>query len=243
MRSKRPDPAHAEGQRTWLARWLLAVALSSVLAGSLFTANALAAGLGPTLGNAYPLDAIERVGPLRGPSSCHPKQLVFYRGTHLKLDPPSLVFEPFVARLERFEATLAEIGVQVYGRAPSQMAHVGTYVCRTVEPQQWHLSEHAFGNAIDVTAFRFPPLDRLTSDAASRALPRRLKGAFTLSVLADYYPARPATEASERHQRFFALLNRALRERALFRTAIGPADARHRSHLHLDMAPWPYLKL
>ncbi len=241
----RSQGARAAGtpRSAWLAPLLLLACVALCSAGLLQSANALAAELNPTPDSAYPLDAIERVGTLRGPSSCHPKQLVFYRGTRLKLEPPSLVFEPFVARLKRFEATVAEIGIQVYGRAPSQMLHVGTYVCRTVEPQQWHLSEHAFGNAIDVTAFRFPPQASVAADAASRALPRRLKGAFTLSVLADYYPARPATETSDRHQRFFALLNRALRERALFRTAIGPADARHRSHLHLDMAPWPYLKL
>jgi len=242
MRFER-DQSHGSFRRFRLGSLLLSACFATCLAALLLSANGLAAELSPTQDDAYPLDGIERVGSLRGSGSCHPKQLVVYRGSRMKLEPPSLVFEPFVARLKRFEAAVSEIAIQVYGRAPSHMLHVGTYVCRTVEPQQWHLSEHAFGNAIDVTAFRFPPQARVALDAGNAALPRRLRGAFTLSVLADYYPSRPISEIGERHRRFFALLNRALRERALFRTAIGPADARHRSHLHFDMAPWPYFKL
>jgi len=193
---------------------------------------------GAALAFDYPLDAAPRAAAPKGPAVCRPKQLVQYRGTRVKLEPPSPVFEPFVGRLQRFEETLVEIGTRVYGRAPAAMVHVGTYVCRNVEAEQSHLSEHAFGNAIDVTAFRFPALDSAASKTSR--LPRALRSAFTVSVR-SYRSTRGA--AGERHRRFFLELSQALREEGLFRTAIGPADARHRSHLHLDMAPWSYVRL
>ena len=207
------------------------------------TAISTGAELEPRQALEYPLDDVARTAPSGGPASCRPKQLVLYRGTALKLEPPSPVFEPFVQHLKRFEDTVVEIGERVYGRAPVKMVHVGTYVCRNVEPERAHLSEHAFGNAIDVTGFRFPAVDPAHENATTKKLPASLRGAFTVSVLADYYPARPMTVASDRHLRFFNALSHALRERELFRSAIGPSDSRHRSHLHLDMAPWPYVRL
>lgn len=225
-------------------RWSqLACAALVATAVACLTASSTGAELVHARLRAYPLDLIARTAAPSGASLCHPKQLVYYRGTRLKLEPPSPVFQPFVARLQRLEETLVEIGVQVYGRAPVKLVHVGTFVCRNVEPERSHLSEHAFGNAIDVTGFRFPALDPKAQNAGTRDLPPRLRGAFTVSVRADYYPTRPTTAAGERHRRFFDALNAALREGDLFRTAIGPADSRHRSHLHLDMAPWPYVRL
>lgn len=213
-----------------------ALAASCVL---LATAQTSATELEPAL--AYPLDSVTRQAAPRGPAVCRPKQLVQYRGKRVKLEPPSPVFEPFAERLQRFEDTLIEIGVRVYGRAPVRMVHVGTFVCRNVEAEQSHLSEHAFGNAIDVTAFRFPALDAAAAKASK--LPRSLRSAFTVSVLGSYRASGARSAAAERHHAFFEALGRALRERGLFRSAIGPADSRHSSHLHLDMAPWPYVRL
>lgn len=188
----------------------------------------------------YPLDATARTALPKGPATCRPKQLVQYRGKQVKLEPPSPVFEAFAERLQRFERTLVEVGTRVYGRAPVRLVHVGTYVCRNVEAEQSHLSEHALGNAIDIIAFRFPALD---AAAAKRStLPRSLRGAFTVTV-GSYRGGRARSAASERHREFFELLGQTLREGGLFRTAIGPADARHRTHLHLDMAPWSYVRL
>jgi hypothetical protein len=181
----------------------------------------------------YALDSAPRVG-----DACHPETLTVYRGTWLRIDPPSAVAPPFAARLEQFEVKLAELGQRVYGRAPDRILHVGTYVCRPSASQK--LSEHALGNAIDVTGFHFPAL---TGNGAGAELPPALRRAFTITVLRDYVPPARATPVSETHHRFFSLLRSELLRHELFRGVIGPPDPDHRTHFHLDMAPWPYERL
>ena len=195
----------------------------------------------PFASDEYELDRIDRSPQANQGNPCHPERLAPYRGTWLRLAPPSAVAPPFAARLERFEVTLTEIGHRVYGRGPSQLEHVGIYACRAVERRTTRLSEHALGNAIDVTALRFPALSSEQSRVS--ALPPELRRSFTLSILGDYLPPARSTAISERHQQFFALLRQALREHELFRGVIGPPDSEHRTHLHLDMAPWPYERL
>jgi hypothetical protein len=73
-------------------------------------------------------------------------------------------------------------------------------------------------------------------------LPPRLRSSFTVTVFHDYAPAR-STLVSEIHQRFFAQLIQALSDCRPFRGMSGPPDPDHRTHLHLDMAPWPYRRL
>ncbi len=109
---------------------------------------------------------------------------------------------------------------------------------RTAPPA---LSEHALGNAIDVTGFYFPALP--VASAKKTQLPPRLRAAFAVTVSRDYLAPERPTPVSELHQRFFALLRQALRENGLFRGVIGPPDPAHRTHFHLDMAPWAYRRL
>ena len=185
--------------------------------------------------------------------NCGSQQLSVYGGTRIKLEPRITAAEPFQARVARFEELVARLGQEVYGRAPSRILNAGAYACRRVEHRQGRVSEHAFGNALDVTGFRFPALP--TGRSASRngaaevvqwdqALPKPLQRAFTLTVLRDYPPQSGVSEeVALRHREFFEKLARALRSTKLFRSAIGPADPRHRTHLHLDMGPWTYLDL
>lgn len=210
----------------------MAMSAARLLSLSLFAAGCTLADLRSLRGDEYALDAQSRSG------ACHPEALISYRGTWLKLEPPSAVAVPFAARLERFEEKLAALGHRVYGRAPSQILHVGTYACRATENHAARLSEHALGNAIDVTGFRFPALTQPAPE-----LPPQLRGAFTITVLRDYLPPEKPSATSAVHQRFFALLAAELREHELFRGVIGPPDPDHRTHLHLDMAPWPYERL
>jgi hypothetical protein len=192
-------------------------------------------------GNGYALDSIDRTPQSTNAPRCHPEALIRYRGTWLKLEPPSEVAPPFAQRLEQFEQLVTQIGHQVYGRAPGKILHVGTYVCREVADRTARLSEHALGNAIDVTGFYFPALP--VASAKKSSLPARLKAAFTVTVIRDYSAPAQVTALSEVHQRFFAQLARALREGELFRGVIGPPDPAHHSHFHLDMAPWTYRRL
>jgi hypothetical protein len=210
--------------------WLLGLALSSCTWAEL---NQLA-------GEPYTLDAVDRTPKESGPR-CHPESLIRYRGTWLQLEPPSPVAPPFASRLERFEELLMQLGPQVYGRAPTKILHAGTYACREVAGRPEHLSEHALGNAIDVTGFLFPALPAASAQKAQ--LPPRLRGAFTVTVFRDYEPPPHPTEVTAYHQRFFARLTRELKQGDVFRGVIGPPDSAHRTHLHLDMAPWTYRRL
>ena len=208
---------------------------------SLITASCTLAELNRLGGDSYALDSVDRTpGPESGPR-CHPELLVSYRGTWVKLEPPSRVAPAFAPRLEQFEERLVEIGQRVYGRAPKKTLHVGTYACREVADRSTRMSEHALGNAIDVTGFHFPALP--VALAKQSSLPTRLKGAFTVTVFRDYVPPERATPVSEVHQRFYAELRQALSEHELFRGVIGPPDPAHRTHFHLDMAPWAYRRL
>lgn len=223
----------------------------AVLAG-LAVAGCSTAEYRTFLGDPYELDDLERSGPLE----CHPERLSSYGGTRIKLEPRASMAQPFKVRVARFESLVAELGQEVYGRAPIRILNAGAYACRRVEHNQQRVSEHALGNALDVTGFRFPalpppaarPTDARPSDpdVARRpgSLPKKLTRAFTLSVLEDYPQDAPATdEVARKHHEFFEKLARALRASNLFRVAIGPPDPRHRTHLHLDMAPWTYRKL
>jgi hypothetical protein len=192
-------------------------------------------------GEPYALDSVDRTPSIDGGPRCHPESLIRYRGTWLKIDPPVQIAPPFAPRLERFEELLVQVGQRVYGRAPTKILHVGSYVCREVADRGARLSEHALGNAIDVTGFYFPSLP--AASAKTSSLPARLQAAFTVTIFRDYVPPRTTTPVSELHQRFFARLTQALYDSDLFRGVIGPPDPAHRTHFHLDMAPWPYRRL
>ena len=208
---------------------------------SLITSSCTIAELNRLVGESYALDAVDRTPRANSGPRCHPESLIRYRGMWLKLEPPSQVAPAFAPRLEQFEEQLVQIGQQVYGRAPVKILHVGTYACREVADRTARLSEHALGNAIDVTGFQFPALP--AASVKTSPLPPRLRSAFTVTVFRDYVPPERPSAISDVHQRFFAQLRRVLNERELFRGVIGPPDPAHRTHFHLDMAPWPYRRL
>jgi hypothetical protein len=191
-------------------------------------------------GDPYALDELPRNATPDGGIECHPELLLSYRGDHVRLEPPALIAEPFRERLQRFERAISEIGVAVYGRAPNRILHAGAYACRPIAHRQERLSEHALGNAIDVTGFRFPAL---TKSHGAFELPPRLRAPFVVTVARDWNGNESGGETARRHRQFFEALAQTLRERPLFRSAIGPADPNHRTHLHLDMAPWSYVRL
>jgi hypothetical protein len=208
---------------------------------SLITASCSLAELNRLSGDSYALDSVDRSPAPENAPRCHPELLTSYRGTWIKIEPPSQVAPAFAPRLEQFEERLVQIGQKVYDRAPTKILHVGTYACRELADRTTRLSEHALGNAIDVTGFQFPALPVALTKQSQ--LPTRLKGAFTVSVFRDYLPPAQATAVSGFHQRFFAELRRAFSEHELFRGVIGPPDRAHRTHFHLDMAPWAYWRL
>ena len=70
------------------------------------------------------------------------------------------VHPAFRERLRRFEVVVHSVAMEIYGRAPRKIVHMGTFNCRRIRRFPHLISEHGLGNAIDVAGFDFGPLDR-----------------------------------------------------------------------------------
>jgi hypothetical protein len=145
----------------------------------------------------------------------------------------------FVPRLQRFEEVVRDVAVEVYGRAPRKIRHAGTFACRPVRRRATRISEHAFGNAIDVAAFEFGPARR--GQALPEGAPGSLRRSFAVRIDRHWSPGPRARTADHMHSRFLLVLTQRLGDRDdTFRGMIGPAHPDHRGHLHLDAGPYRY---
>jgi hypothetical protein len=179
--------------------------------------------------DSYPLDDLDRVPPPKPKKLvCSPKDLVAYAGKLVRFDSAAQVSPLFVPRLERFEAIVRDVGTEVYGRPPRVLHQLGGFACNTT-PRGW-ISEHAFGNALDVDGFTFPALAK--GDAPD--VPSKLRGPIRVRVAEAWTERAPPEE-----KRFFRLLLERLRATTdPFRGIIGPPAAGHATHLHLDAGPF-----
>lgn len=183
----------------------------------------------------YPLDAVARDAPAPGtPLECNTDELVVYRGTHLRFSHPARVYRELVPRIAQLEQILIDAGVAVYGRAPSRFVHMGGFNCRPIRLEARMLSEHAFGNAIDLAGVDFAALRR--RDPLPEALPPSLRRSFRVRVLEDW---RGTENEHAIHARYWTTVRNALLANPqLFRGILGPGYPAHDNHLHFDMAPW-----
>ncbi len=188
---------------------------------------------GPALVDAgYPLDHIERIIPARGRFRCPKVAKVRYRGDIIRYHSPVFVNVPFRERLRRFEAVVRQTAIEIYGRAPRRIRHMGTYNCRRIAAWPTFLSEHGLANGIDVAGFDFGRARRSERAAA----PRRLKRAFKVR-LAHHWTKTSGVGAV--HARFLRTLARRLIARQdIFRVLLGPSYPGHKNHFHFDCAPW-----
>ncbi len=208
-------------------------------------ALALAAPPDDDLGT-YPLDDFGRTVPVKGKMQCPDVPRQDYRGVTLHWSSPLSVHAAFATRLARFEALLAELATRFYGRPPSKIRHLGSFNCRRIARYPDLLSEHGLANAIDVSGFDFPALDRPA--AKTSTLPKPLRRAFRVTVLGDWNAAAtdaPAnSSAAAIHAAFLRALTDALTARAdIFRVLLGPAYPGHKDHFHFDMAPYRLIVL
>jgi hypothetical protein len=193
-------------------------------------------------GDAYELDAEERfIDDEAGAQlSCDKAGLVSYSGTSVRYQGSVRVRPEFQRRLERFEDVLAATAVEVYGRKPRRIHHYGAFNCRLSRNRKHRLSEHAFGNAIDVAGFDFGAAAK--AEPLRPDLPKQLARAFRVRVADHWQPGDRVTD--EIHARFLRLLTSRLEARKdVFRGMIGPSHPSHRDHFHFDMAPWRYVRL
>ena len=175
----------------------------------------------------YAFDALPR--EIDGAPACPEIALTEYAGGSIRLLPAARVAAPYRERLVQLEQAVRETALQLYGRAPSALLIAASYDCRPVTGNRRRLSEHALGNAIDITAFRFDA-DPATGEAA-------------FDVRIDRHWNAHGDELAERHARFLRTLTQTLIERNVFRTLLGPAHPDHQDHFHFDMAPHHYVSL
>jgi hypothetical protein len=213
-------------------RWLAGLVIVSSLASepsAAFARDPQTLAIG-----AYALDAVPRVLSPGESLPCASGELVRYRGTRVRLARPGRVHPAFVPKLEGLEAIAEAVAIEVYGRAPRTLVHLGTQSCRRMRRYPDWVSEHALGNAIDVAGFDFAALPR--GESLPSGVPASLRGGFKVRLDAHWHAARGADAL---HARFLRTLAQRLIERPdLFRVVLGPAFPGHHNHLHLDFAPY-----
>lgn len=187
----------------------------------------------PPVDAGYPLDQLERVINAAGRVRCPKVTKVRYRGDVIAYHSPVVVNPYFRERLRRFEVVVRDVALEVYGRAPRQIRHVGTYNCRRIAAWPTFLSEHGLANGIDVAGFDFGPAPR----ASRSTTPRAVRGAFSVRLARHWQEGR--TGAAALHSRFLRLLVRRLIARQdIFRVLLGPVYPGHKDHFHFDCSPW-----
>jgi hypothetical protein len=191
----------------------------------------LAAKWNELRGDSYPLDGLSRDLPDGAPVQCPPElHIVHYRGERVPLSAPVQVAEPFVDKLRALENVVAELGTLHFGRAPDRILHYGARVCRTVRGSSRRLSEHALGNALDLSGFEWKRIRATPAQPAIRILISR-----------DWKtPSHPDDQDAVRRHAFLRALVDRITQEDLFRGVIGPGREGHADHLHLDQAPWSY---
>lgn len=151
------------------------------------------------------------VGAIASESGCridHPLS-VETLGTSVELKPGALLNCAMTAAAAGFISEVASpLAEEMFGQPIAVISNVSAYVCRPRNGTE-KLSEHAFGNALDIAAFV-------------------LKDGTTIEV-------REHGDDNPRADRFLDTF----RERACgpFLTVLGPgSDADHADHVHLDLA-------
>jgi hypothetical protein len=123
---------------------------------------------------------------------------------------------PVALALARLEGIVQEEAVRLLGRRVVRIEHMGTYNCREMAAYPGWVSEHSYGNAIDIKRFV-------------------LAGGRGVSVLEDY--GDPSEPPAGPEAEFLRMVARRAYDENVFSVVLTPAfDRRHRNHFHLDMA-------
>ncbi len=182
----------------------------------------------------YALDSYSRTIPTKGKVPCPEVDLVHYRGSVIRYARSLTVHPAFRDRLEKFEQVVEEVAIEVYGRAPTRITHLGSYNCRRIKRFPYLISEHGLGNAIDIAGFEFGSAGK--KQPLPAGVPARLARSFGVTV-ADHWSSRG--KIGKVHARFLRLLAERLIARPdIFRVLLGPAWPGHDDHFHFDCADY-----
>jgi hypothetical protein len=219
------DERGALGPSSTISGWPLGVAASAASPAALPA---------PT----YALDGVSRFLRSDSGSACSSRGLLSYFGKEIPFGGVVVINPAFRERLERFEQAVSDVALATYGRRPLLIRHRGAFACRSRRGQPSLLSEHALGNAIDVSGFEFGAAAGLGSVPAGTP-----QTAFRVSV-ARHWQSAADSDVQQRHSRFLrSLIARLIARGDVFRGIITPADAAHADHFHFDMAPHSHLRL
>lgn len=186
----------------------------------------------------YSLDTVTRITSTEGKLRCPKLEMVRYRGDQVRYHKPVYIYKDFESHLLAFEKALSDVAIEVYGRAPRRIKHVGTYNCRRIRRYPYLLSEHALGNAIDVEGFDFGPAKGKTERAASPH--RSLRRGFQIRIDKHWDKEKGVSSI---HSGFLRKLTERLLEEDTFRVLLGPAFPGHKDHFHFDLAPYRLVDL
>lgn len=156
-----------------------------------------------------------RGGAINGPGICgldHPYVVGALSQDRVQLDSVATLDCPMVAALDEWVATVVQPVAQArFGQAVAQIDTMGSYSCRGMNGQAGaKISEHAFGNALDIAGFRLADGRRIT-------------------VVRDWTRGEAQDQAFLRDVHAGACNT--------FTTVLGPgSNAFHYNHIHVDLA-------
>ena len=164
-------------------------------------------------GSVRPSAFVQPMSPLGGRGSCgleHPFKVSATANGTVAVTPPATIGCPMTASVDRWMARSVQPAARAYfGSRVVEIRQIASYGCRTRNSRGAAMSEHAFGNALDVAAFR-------------------LADGREVNVYRHWWRGPPAARAFL--QAAFAGAC------AEFYTVLGPgSDAYHANHFHLDL--------
>ena len=212
-----------------MTRWLA----SSLVALATVSPAAAQGDLSPN--DTYALDTVSREVAARGQLRCPKVPMSRYAGDLVPYHSELYVAAAFVERLRRFEAIVRDVAVEVYGRAPRRIRHLGTFNCRRIGGYPTMMSEHGIGNGIDVAGFDFG------RGRVGAEVPASLKRPFKITLLKHWDAKGPKGGL---HRRFLhTLARRVVARQDVFRVLLGPGYPGHKNHFHFDMAPFRMVEI
>ena len=153
--------------------------------------------------------------PINGPGICgmqRPFRMTALANGTVTLNSHFILACPMIEAMNRWIATIVQPAAQArFGENVVEISSMGTYACRTIDNRPGgRLSEHSFGNAMDVGGFR-------------------LADGRMISIVHDWTRGGPRAQAFLRDVEGGACED--------FTTVMGPgADRFHFNHFHLDLA-------
>jgi hypothetical protein len=156
--------------------------------------------------------------PRRGTYTCGaPQAVVYERGpTELRFNAPPIVTCGMALALARFEQLLQSDAERMLGSRVTRVKQGGTYSCRKMARFREMVSEHSYGNAIDIYSLT-------------------LTDGRVISVKGDF--GRLDREPVRGESTFLRELAHHAFDQGVFSVVLTPFwDRLHHDHLHLDLA-------